>query len=111
MALSLEAWNNLSVQEKDQVINFLRGNCKIDLEYPEGSANQSNGGYQITDGITTGGNPMKYGEEYRIYIDNIRDIPPFLDAELKERGTKNRIGGSKAIKAIMQYGNLRIGRN
>lgn len=54
---------------------------------------------------------MKYGKEYRIYIKCINDIPPFLDFELKERGTKNRIGGSEAIEAIMQYGNLSIGDN
>lgn len=54
---------------------------------------------------------MKYGEEYRIYISNIRGIPAFLDSELKERGTKNRIGGSEAIKAIMLYGGLNVGYN
>lgn len=32
-------------------------------------------------------------------------------AELKEPGTKNRVGGSEAIKAIMHYGQFEIGSN
>lgn len=111
MALKLTNWNNLTEREKDEVINFLRGNCRIDLEYPSRLSKHSTVGYQISEGVTRGGHPLKYGKEYRIYIKCINDIPPFLDFELKERGTQNRIGGSEAIEAIMQYGNLSIGDN
>jgi hypothetical protein len=110
MALRKEDWDALSTNDKDRIIEFLRRNCKIDKEHPSESGKTPNS-YPITDGITSGGHPMKYGEEYRIYINNISGIPPFLDAELKERGTKNRIGGSETIKAIMEYGNLQVGRN
>jgi len=109
MALRISDWNNLTQHEKDAVINFLRGNCKIDLEYP--ARTHAHGGYPISEGITRGGHPLKYGKEYRIYIKCIDGIPPFLDSELKERGTKNRIGGSETIEAIMRYGNFRIGEN
>lgn len=112
MALKLSDWNNLTKREKDEEINFLRGNCRIDLEYPsDPETSVYDVGYPISDGVTSGGYPMKYGEEYRIYVKCLDGIPPFLDSELRERGTKNRIGGSEAIKAIMRYGNLRIGDN
>jgi len=110
MALNVDVWNALSNAEKDNVVNFLRGNCKIDLEHPENSQPTPNS-YPITDGTTKGGHPMKYGEEYRIYITNIIGIPPFLDAELKDRGTKNRVGGSQAIRAIKDYGHFDVGKN
>jgi hypothetical protein len=54
---------------------------------------------------------MKRSEQYRIYVDDIRGIPLFLDDALMERGTVNRIGGTEAIIEIMKYGNLRVGRN
>lgn len=111
MALSVNEWRKLTRYQKDEVINFLRGNCKIDLEHPARSAGSSSEGYPISEGYTIGGHPMKYGQEYRIYVCNIRGIPVFLDSELKERGTKNRIGGSEAIKEIMLYGDLQIGHN
>jgi len=110
MALNLNDWNNLTIIEKNDVVNFLRNNCQIHREHPASSQSTPNS-YPITNGITTGGYAMKFGEEYRIYITNISGIPPFLDAELKERGTKNRIGGSEAIKAIMIFGNFTVGKN
>lgn len=111
MALNLNAWNRLPADQKNEVVNFLRDNCKIDNEYPDRSATPSSGGYPISEGFTSGGHPMKYGEEYRIYLHDIRGIPAFLDSELRERHTRKRIGGSEAIKAIMQYGGLAVGYN
>jgi hypothetical protein len=110
MALKVSEWNKLSTKEKTDVANFLRGNCKIDREHPS-SSNPSPNSYPITDGITSGGYPMKFGEEYRIYVINISGIPAFLDAELKERGTRNRIGGSETILAIMEFGGFHVGYN
>ena len=110
MALSLEAWELLPQQEKEEIIRFLQKNCRIDLEHPKSNPATA-GSYPISNGITSGNHIMKWGEEYRIYIKSLNGIPPFLDAELKERGTKNRIGGSNTIKAIMKFGKLKIGNN
>ena len=110
MALNINDWNRLPIADKNKVIGFLIGNCRIDLEYPDRNSPRANS-YPIAEGTTVGGHPMKYGEEYRINVYDITNIPPFLDAAIRERGTKNRIGGSDAIRAIIQYGNLIIGEN
>jgi uncharacterized protein (DUF885 family) len=112
MGLKLEDWNNLSKTDKDAVINFLKGNCKIDLESPKTQANTA-GSYPISDGTTSGGHPMKHGDEYRMYIRSLNNCPPFLQNECKSAKPpyEARIGGNEAIKAIMGYGNLRIGEN
>jgi hypothetical protein len=106
MALNKEDWDELTIEEKDKVTAFLTGNCRIDLEGENLPI-----GYSITPGTTSGGHPMKYGEEYRINVKNIANIPQFLDRELREPDTKKRIGGSEAIKAIMEYGGFRVGNN
>jgi hypothetical protein len=111
MALNLNSWLALSTQDKNEVVNFLRENCKIDLETPVRNKSTVPGNYPIAEGTTTGGYDKKFGEEYRIYVRNITGIPPFLNIELKERGTKNRIGGSEAIKAIMAYAPFNVGNN
>jgi hypothetical protein len=56
---------------------------------------------------------MKYGEEYRIYIRNLDNCPQFLRNECKcvSLPYAARIGGNKAILAIMNYGNFGIGEN
>jgi len=110
MALDINIWNGLSIQDKDSVVNFLKGNCKIDREHSSNSQSTPNS-YPISDGITVGGYKMKFGEEYRMYVKDITGIPSFLDAELKERETRKRIGGTDAIKAIMEYGGLVVGKN
>lgn len=110
MGLTLDNWNMLSEEEKINVVNFLRDNCRIDREIPSSQQNRPNA-YVIQDGITSGGHRMKFGDQYRIYISDISGIPDFLDLELKERGTKNRIGGTAAIREIMDFGGFRIGRN
>ena len=111
MALNLNDWNILSDKDKNQVVGFLKNNCKIDLETPARNGSTIPGNYQIEEGTTVGGYDMKFSEQYRIYIKNISGIPPFLDAELKERGTKNRIGGSEAIRAIMEHAGFNVGPN
>jgi len=110
MALDLDRWNKLPLSDKNSIVSFLTKNCRIDRELPAASLSTPNS-YSIADGTTSGGYPMKFGEEYRIYVKDISNIHPFLDAELKDRGTKNRIGGSEAIKAIMDYGNFKVGNN
>ncbi|USI68234.1 hypothetical protein LMK04_00475 [Lactococcus petauri] len=110
MGLSLENWKELSESEKIKVVEFLKDNCRIDRELAEAPENRPNA-YIIKEGVTSGGFPKKYGDQYRINITDITDIPEFLAAELKEPGKRNRIGGSKAIREIMDFGGFRIGRN
>jgi len=110
MAIKLNDWNALSVSDKNIVVDFLRGNCKM---YFESTRHRGNGGYKITAGETSGGYPMKYGKEYRIYIRKLDNCPQFLKNECK-RGSLPyvaRIGGNAAILAIMSYGNFEIGEN
>jgi len=110
MGLTLDNWNMLSESEKRRVVEFLRKNCRIDREIPSSEEDRPNA-YVIQDGFTSGGHRMKFSDQYRIYISDISGIPSFLDLELKERGTKNRIGGTAAIREIMDYGGFGIGRN
>ncbi|MDR1397543.1 MAG: hypothetical protein LBJ14_07410 [Desulfarculales bacterium] len=113
MAIKLNDWNYLSTADKDAVIAFLTRNCKIDLESPAGQVTNQSGVYPIADGTTSGGNPMKYGDEYRIYINSLNNCPPFLQGECKTAPSpyEARIGGNEAIVAIMRYGNFRVGNN
>ncbi|MCL1858860.1 MAG: hypothetical protein FWF92_06465 [Oscillospiraceae bacterium] len=111
MALKFNDWVALSTKEKNNIVSFLTNNCKIDLETPVRNKSTIPGNYPIEEGTTIGGYDMKFGEEYRIYVKNIFGIPPFLETELKERGTKNRIGGSDTIKAIMTYAGFKVGNN
>jgi len=112
MGLKIEDWNKLPKADKDAVINFLKGNCKIDLESPKEQANTT-GAYLISDGTTSGGHPMKYGDEYRMYIKSLVNCQPFLQNECKSAKPpyKARIGGNDTIKAIMEYGGFKIGEN
>jgi len=112
MAIKLNDWDDLSMTDKNAVVQFLRGNCKIDLESPKNQTNDP-GVYQISDGTTSGGNPMKYGDEYRIYIKSLEGCPLFLSRECKSvhKPYEARIGGNEAIKAIMEHGSFRIGDN
>jgi len=111
MALTIGEWLRLTKTEKQQVVDFLRDNCKIDIERRDGHPRASSDEYTIRPGTTTSGNPIKFGEQYRIYVDDITGIPQYLSSGLRERGTRNRIGGNDAIKAIMNYGGFIEGRN
>jgi hypothetical protein len=72
----------------------------IDGEYPEGS---SGGNMAITDGTTSGGNPMKYGREWRIYLKTTTNCPPKISEKLHADAMK-RFGGSKFVEALLQCG-------
>lgn len=113
MALSLSGWNKLSTSEKSAVVDFLRDNCKIDLESPQRISDNTPGEYTITDGTTSGGNPMKYGREYRIYIKDLTDCPEFLLSECRDAtgGYEARVGGNDAIQEIMDFASFEIGEN
>jgi len=112
MGIKLDDWINLSTADKDAVVQFLRGNCKIDLESPENDTTETDA-YPITNGKTRGGHPMKYGNEYRMYIRSLEGCPAFLLGERKSAQSpyEARIGGNAAIEAIMGYGGFNIGVN
>lgn len=54
MALSLNVWEELSENEKNKVVNFLRNNCRIDCEEPASDKNKPKA-YPINSGLTSGG--------------------------------------------------------
>lgn len=64
-------------------------------------------GYPITNGTTSGGNPMKFGRQYRIYFDTIKNMPPKLLARL-QNDNQNRITGSFFVEACYYLG-FRVG--
>lgn len=60
-------------------------------------------GYPITNGSTSGGNPMKYGREYRIYFDTTNNMPAKLAKRLQKDNQK-RITGSLFVEACYHLG-------
>lgn len=60
-------------------------------------------GYPITNGTTSGGNPMKYGRQYRIYFDTIVNMP-FKLARRLQNDNQNRITGSFFVEACFYLG-------
>ena len=111
MALKKKDWDNLPKKEKKKVIDYVKDDCRIDLESPARNKSNVPGNYSIKEGTTVGGHKKKRSDQYRINANDTKNIPVFLDSEVRERGTKNRIGGSETIKAIMDEGNLKVGRN
>lgn len=74
---------------------------RFDFEIPENF--NPTFGYPITDGITSGGNPMKFGRQYRIYFDTIHNMPPKLLDRL-QNDNQNRITGSFFVEACYYLG-------
>ena len=61
---------------------------------------------QITQGVTSGGNPMKYGVQYRIYLKSIKNCPQTLKSHLRDgRNYAARINKSAFVeKLVEKYG-------
>jgi len=61
---------------------------------------------QITQGVTSGGNPMKYGVQYRIYLNSIENCPQTLKSHLRDgRDYAARINKSAFVeKLVEKYG-------
>lgn len=74
---------------------------RFDFEIPE-DYNPSIG-YPIVNGTTSGGNPMKYGYQFRIYFNTIRNMPPKLRSRLQNDDQK-RITGSFFVEACYYLG-------
>jgi len=105
MALKSKDWKNLLKEKKKEVVSFLNGNCKFELQTP--AKNYKGIGSPIKDGKTKNGFSMKFGKQNRIYIKDTKGCPDFLRDELKDtpKGSKYqaRVGGNKAILAILEY--------
>lgn len=80
---------------------ILKHIVRLDIEIP--ANDYSSNGYPIANGITSGGNKMKYGNEYRIYFDTTYNMPDKLLKRL-QNDTKNRITGSRFIEACTHLG-------
>ena len=74
---------------------------RFDFEIPE-SYNPTVG-YPIADGLTSGGNPMKYGRQYRIYFNTVTNMPPKLAGRL-QNDNQMRITGSFFVEACSYLG-------
>ena len=61
---------------------------------------------KITQGVTSGGNPMKYGVQYRIYLNSIENCPQTLKSHLGDgRDYAARINKSAFVeKLVEKYG-------
>ena len=85
---------------------ILRHVQRIDAEIPEEQILEISRvipNYKITTNNTSGGNVMKWGKQYRIYFNSIKNMP----IELKERlqnDDKMRLTGSKFIEACFYIG-------
>lgn len=85
---------------------ILRHARRIDAEIPEKQISEILRvipNYPITMGSTSGGNAMKWGKQYRIYFNSIRNMPVELKRRL-QNDDKMRITGSRFIEACFYIG-------
>lgn len=91
-----------STEELCECLGFILSHInRLDMEIPDEM--QSPIGYPIADGVTSGGNKMKYGSEYRMYFDTTHNMPAQLLSRL-QNDSKNRITGSRFIEACSHLG-------
>lgn len=79
---------------------------RIDAEIPEEQISEISRvipNYPITTSYTSGGNAMKWGKQYRIYFNSIRNMPVELKKRL-QNDDKMRITGSRFIEACFYIG-------
>lgn len=75
---------------------------RFDFEIPDDHRMLHNA-YPIANGMTAGGNEMKYSGEYRIYFRTIRNMPDKLHRRL-QNDNRNRITGSLFIESCYYLG-------
>lgn len=91
-----------STEELCESLGYITKHFKrLDSEIPEGS--EEKGSYSISDGLTSGGNKMKYGKESRMYFDSTDNMPKKLSQRL-QNDDKKRITGSKFLEACSKLG-------
>ena len=79
---------------------------RIDAEIPEEQISEILRvipNYPITTSYTSGGNVMKWGKQYRIYFNSIRNMPVELKGRL-QNDDKMRLTGSRFIEACFYIG-------
>lgn len=85
---------------------ILRHVQRIDAEIPEEQISEILRvipNYPITTSYTSGGNVMKWGKQYRIYFNSIRNMPDELKGRL-QNDDKMRLTGSRFIEACFYIG-------
>lgn len=85
---------------------ILRHVQRIDAEIPEEQISEILRvipNYKITTNNTSGGNVMKWGKQYRIYFNSIKNMPFELKGRL-QNDDKMRLTGSKFIEACFYIG-------
>jgi len=64
----------------------------------------------ITQGTTSGGNPMKYGVQYRIYLNSIENSPQTLKNHLRDgRNYAARINKSAFVEKLVENYGFKFG--
>jgi hypothetical protein len=66
---------------------------------------------QITQGVTSGGNPMKYGVQYRIYLKSMKNCPQTLKSCLGAGRNNNvaRINKSAFVEKLVENYGFKFG--
>lgn len=85
---------------------ILRHVQRIDAEIPEEQISEILRvipNYPITTSYTSGGNVMKWGKQYRMYFNSIRNMPVELKGRL-QNDDKMRLTGSRFIEACFYIG-------
>lgn len=85
---------------------ILRHVQRIDAEIPEEQISEILRvipNYPITTSYTSSGNVMKWGKQYRIYFNSIRNMPVELKGRL-QNDDKMRLTGSRFIEACFYIG-------
>lgn len=84
-------------------LGFIVNHCRrFEFEIPE-ERTQTYGSYPIANGLTSGGYVMKQTNQYRIYFNELNNMPPELCSRLQNDNNK-RITGSRFIEACYYLG-------
>lgn len=96
-----------SIEELCFALGYILKNVRrIDAEIPEDRnevLSKIIPNYRITSGLTSGGNTMKWGAEYRIYFNSTSNMPSALRGRL-QNDNQMRITGSLFVEACMYVG-------
>lgn len=93
-----------TTEELCHTLGYILGHVKrIDAEIPDDKEAEVSPNYIINNGTTSGGNEMKRGSQYRIYFNNIENLPCKLRGRLQNDG-QMRMTGSAFVESCFEVG-------